>query len=83
MSECDADIRNVHTDHAASHIGKAQGVVTLIRAVHYHARKNNVYLPRDLMIKVNVHTQCITLTTSLRVTSATRHVVLTMCACDE
>jgi len=42
----------VHADHAASHIGKAQGLATLIRAVPYHARKDNVYLPTDLMIKV-------------------------------
>jgi len=49
---CDADVRNVQSDHAASHIGKAQGLVTLVRAVHYHARRNRVYLPRDLMIKV-------------------------------
>ena len=58
--ECDVDVRNVHADHAASHIGKAQGFVTLIRAVDYHAHRNSVYLPRDVMIKVNIHTPCIT-----------------------
>jgi NADH dehydrogenase [ubiquinone] 1 alpha subcomplex assembly factor 6 len=46
-----AGVRNVHADHAASHIGKAQGITTLIRAVPYHARRRNVYLPMDLMIK--------------------------------
>ena len=49
-----ADVRNVHADHAASHVGKAQGLVTLVRSIHYHARRSNVYLPRDLMIKVKV-----------------------------
>lgn len=52
---CDVDVRNVHADHAASHVGKAQGFVTLIRAIHYHAYRNDVYLPRDIMIKVSVH----------------------------
>ena len=56
MSMYDADVRNVHADHAASHVGKAQGFVTLVRAIHYHARRNNVYLPRELMIKVKNHT---------------------------
>lgn len=48
------DVRNVHADHAASHVGKAQGFVTLIRAIHYHVLRNNVYLPRDVMIKHHV-----------------------------
>ena len=52
------DVRNVNADHAASHVGKAQGFVTLIRAVHYHARRNNVYLPRDVMMQVDDHTHC-------------------------
>lgn len=47
-------VKNVHADHAASHIGKAQGITTLIRATPYHAKKNMVYLPMDLMVKHNV-----------------------------
>lgn len=46
------DVKNVHADHAASHIGKAQGITTIIRATPYHAKKNMVYLPVDLMVKV-------------------------------
>lgn len=47
-------VKNINADHAASHVGKAQGIVTLIRATPYHAQRNLVYLPTDLMVKVNV-----------------------------
>ncbi|GCB67635.1 hypothetical protein scyTo_0012169, partial [Scyliorhinus torazame] len=29
-------VKNIHADHAASHIGKAQGIVTCLRATPYH-----------------------------------------------
>lgn len=45
-------VRNVRADHAASHVGKAHGFATLVRAIPFHARRRNVYLPYDLMIKV-------------------------------
>lgn len=47
-------VRNVQADHAASHIGKAQGLTTLIRAVPYHAARRNVILPQDLLLLHNV-----------------------------
>ncbi|XP_077982969.1 NADH dehydrogenase (ubiquinone) complex I, assembly factor 6-like [Glandiceps talaboti] len=47
-------IRNVHADHAATHIGKAQGIVTLLRSTPYHASKRRVYLPMEILIKHGV-----------------------------
>jgi len=44
-------IRDVRVDHAASHLGKAQGLVTAIRAVPFHAKKRQVLLPIDVLIK--------------------------------
>ncbi|KAL6109853.1 ndufaf6 [Pungitius sinensis] len=41
-------LKNVHADHAASHIGKAQGIVTCLRATPYHSSRRRVYLPMDL-----------------------------------
>ncbi|XP_055955553.1 NADH dehydrogenase (ubiquinone) complex I, assembly factor 6 isoform X2 [Patella vulgata] len=47
-------VENIHADHAASHIGKAQSIVTLLRAAPFHAGKKKVYLPMDLLIKNKV-----------------------------
>ncbi|KAI9593784.1 isoprenoid synthase domain-containing protein [Syncephalis fuscata] len=44
-------IRNLAADHTASHIGKAYGIVTLLRATPYHASKRTSYLPSELFAK--------------------------------
>ncbi|NP_001180807.1 NADH dehydrogenase (ubiquinone) complex I, assembly factor 6 isoform X3 [Macaca fascicularis] len=41
-------IKDVHADHAASHIGKAQGIVTCLRATPYHGSRRKVFLPMDI-----------------------------------
>ncbi|XP_041961740.1 NADH dehydrogenase (ubiquinone) complex I, assembly factor 6 isoform X1 [Alosa sapidissima] len=41
-------IKDVHADHAASHIGKAHGIVTCLRATPYNSRRRRVYLPMDI-----------------------------------
>ncbi|XP_065524697.1 NADH dehydrogenase (ubiquinone) complex I, assembly factor 6 isoform X2 [Lathamus discolor] len=41
-------VRNVNADHAASHIGKAQGIVTCLRATPYHCTRQKVFLPMDI-----------------------------------
>ncbi|KAM9574062.1 NADH dehydrogenase (ubiquinone) complex I, assembly factor 6 isoform 8-T8 [Guaruba guarouba] len=41
-------VRDVHADHAASHIGKAQGIVTCLRATPYHCTRQKVFLPMDI-----------------------------------
>lgn len=51
--EC-LSIRNVHADHAASHIGRAQGLATLLRAIPYQAQRNKVYIPLELLVKYKV-----------------------------
>ncbi|XP_034004007.1 NADH dehydrogenase (ubiquinone) complex I, assembly factor 6 isoform X2 [Trematomus bernacchii] len=47
LLEC-LGVTNVHADHAASHIGKAQGIVTCLRATPYHSGRRKVYLPMDI-----------------------------------
>ncbi|XP_063780206.1 NADH dehydrogenase (ubiquinone) complex I, assembly factor 6 isoform X2 [Pseudophryne corroboree] len=44
------DVRDVHVDHAASHIGKAQGIITCLRAVPFHSSRRQVFLPVDICI---------------------------------
>ncbi|KAM5157282.1 NADH dehydrogenase (ubiquinone) complex I, assembly factor 6 isoform 2-T2 [Mantella aurantiaca] len=44
------DVKDVHADHAASHIGKAQGIVTCLRAVPFHSSRRQVFLPVDICI---------------------------------
>uniref|UniRef100_A0A6I8S208 NADH dehydrogenase (ubiquinone) complex I, assembly factor 6 n=1 Tax=Xenopus tropicalis TaxID=8364 RepID=A0A6I8S208_XENTR len=41
-------IKDVQADHAASHIGKAQGIITCMRAVPYHSSRRQVFLPIDI-----------------------------------
>lgn len=52
-------IKNINADHAASHLGKAHGIVTFIRSVPYHARKRVIVLPEDILIKHNVSSEAI------------------------
>lgn len=45
-------IEDVHADHAASHVGKAESVVTQLRAVPYHCSRRTVLLPMDIITRV-------------------------------
>eukprot|EP00066_Takifugu_rubripes_P010144 XP_003977726.1 PREDICTED: NADH dehydrogenase (ubiquinone) complex I, assembly factor 6 [Takifugu rubripes] len=47
LLEC-LGVKDVHADHAASHIGKAQGITTCLRATPYHSSRRKVYLPMDV-----------------------------------
>ncbi|XP_073234304.1 NADH dehydrogenase (ubiquinone) complex I, assembly factor 6-like isoform X2 [Porites lutea] len=47
-------VKDVQADHAASHLGKAIGVVTLLRATPFHGSRGKVYIPSDVMIKHGV-----------------------------
>ncbi|XP_018618389.2 NADH dehydrogenase (ubiquinone) complex I, assembly factor 6 isoform X1 [Scleropages formosus] len=47
LLEC-LGVRDIQADHAASHVGKAQGIVTCLRATPYHSRRRKVYLPMDI-----------------------------------
>ncbi|VFR01953.1 unnamed protein product [Cuscuta campestris] len=46
-------IRSTAADHAASHIGKANGLLLLLRSLPYHARRNrlSLYIPADMAEK--------------------------------
>lgn len=48
-----ANTRNIQADHAASHLGKAIGLCTLLKAIPYHSMENQVYIPIDLSVKHN------------------------------
>lgn len=47
-------VKDVHADHAASHIGKAQGIATCLRATPHHSGRRRVYLPMDVCMLVRV-----------------------------
>lgn len=50
-----AGIKNVHTDHAASHLGKAQGITNLLRSVKYQSRsKYCVPVPQEILMRHGV-----------------------------
>lgn len=46
-------VKDVQADHTASHLGKAIGVVTLLRATPFHCSRGKVHIPNDVMMKVN------------------------------
>lgn len=50
---------NVNADHAASHFGKAHGLVTLIRSVPYNARKRVIVLPQDVLLRNSVSSESV------------------------
>lgn len=50
---------DVHTDHFASHLGKAHGILTLVRAVPHNAIKRKIILPQDTLMKHNVSTESV------------------------
>uniref|UniRef100_A0A2M4BVQ0 Putative phytoene/squalene synthetase n=1 Tax=Anopheles marajoara TaxID=58244 RepID=A0A2M4BVQ0_9DIPT len=47
--------RSVHCDHAASHLGKAQGIVNLLRAIPHQTQRNVVPVPQELLISHGVN----------------------------
>lgn len=54
-------VRDVHADHAASHIGKAAGLANVIRGLPVHARLGQRYFPDDLLTKVSQECKTLTL----------------------
>ncbi|XP_022241269.1 NADH dehydrogenase (ubiquinone) complex I, assembly factor 6-like isoform X2 [Limulus polyphemus] len=47
-------IKDLQCDHAASHLGKCQGITNLLRGVPFNASRGRVYLPTDVLIKHKV-----------------------------
>jgi len=55
VTNCDfypSGVKDVQADHAASHLGKAIGVATLLRSTPFHGNKGKVYIPNNVIIKV-------------------------------
>ncbi|KAF5288971.1 hypothetical protein FQA39_LY03850 [Lamprigera yunnana] len=48
------NVRNVSADHAASHLGKAQGLVQQLRSTTVAKKLNLITLPQTILIKYNV-----------------------------
>lgn len=49
-----SDIKNIDADHAASHLGRAQGIANLLRSTLYNSKKNIVSLPEELLVKYKI-----------------------------
>ncbi|CAH2238834.1 NADH dehydrogenase (ubiquinone) complex I, assembly factor 6 [Pararge aegeria] len=56
---CIAGVTNVHADHAASHLGKAQGIVNILRSVHVSNYHKTVCLPMELLMKYKISQQAV------------------------
>ncbi|CAK9807401.1 NADH dehydrogenase (ubiquinone) complex I, assembly factor 6 [Anthophora plagiata] len=52
-------VTNINADHAASHMGKAHGIINLIRSVRYNAAKRINMLPQDILMKYGVSTEAV------------------------
>ncbi|XP_028392334.1 NADH dehydrogenase (ubiquinone) complex I, assembly factor 6-like [Dendronephthya gigantea] len=44
-------VKDTNADHCASHLGKAIGIVTLLRSTLYHAKSRRVLWPSDVLIQ--------------------------------
>lgn len=43
--------RNVHADHAASHLGKSQGISNLLRSIYSQKSNQHLPIPQELLIR--------------------------------
>ena len=59
--EClDSEVTSGHARHAANQLGKAQGLVTLLRAAPHNAsRRRQVHLPSDLLMEHGVSAESV------------------------
>ena len=46
-------VQDVTADHAASHLGKAQTIVMLLRAAPYYRSRRQVSIPMDILMRVS------------------------------
>lgn len=47
-----AGVQDVTSDHAASHVAKAETITTLLRAVPYHLTRRTLLIPMDIISRV-------------------------------
>ncbi|XP_066159112.1 NADH dehydrogenase (ubiquinone) complex I, assembly factor 6 isoform X1 [Euwallacea fornicatus] len=52
-------IRNMDADHAASHLGKAQGIVQQLRSIPHSKELNFIPIPQDVLIKYQVSQEAV------------------------
>ncbi|KAJ8681046.1 hypothetical protein QAD02_016833 [Eretmocerus hayati] len=52
-------VKDINTDHYASHLGKAHGIITLIRAIPYNAQRRVIDLPQDILMKHSVSSESV------------------------
>jgi NADH dehydrogenase [ubiquinone] 1 alpha subcomplex assembly factor 6 len=48
-------VKNTLADHAASHLGKASGISTLLRGTPWMVKEGRVYLPGEVLSKVGIN----------------------------
>lgn len=46
-------VQDVTADHAASHLGKAETIVMLLRAAPYYRSHRRVSIPMDILMRVS------------------------------
>ena len=64
LLECLIDSKNGnelhgHAKHCANQLGKAEGIVTLLRALPYNASRKRVYLPLSLLVSHKISSESI------------------------
>eukprot|EP01133_Synstelium_polycarpum_P005279 gene5279-6117_t len=47
-------VKSSEAEHAASHLGRAMGIMTLIRGTPFHIRSRKTYIPTTLTTKYNI-----------------------------
>ncbi|GFQ79706.1 NADH dehydrogenase complex I, assembly factor 6 [Trichonephila clavata] len=47
-------ISDMHCDHAASHIGKSQGISNFLRGIPFNASRGRLFLPLEIMSKYKI-----------------------------
>ncbi|EFA85791.1 UPF0551 family protein [Heterostelium album PN500] len=50
-------VRNSDAEHAASHLGRAMGIMTLIRGTPFHIKTRKIYIPASLTTKYGIVTE--------------------------
>ncbi|XP_011506075.1 PREDICTED: NADH dehydrogenase (ubiquinone) complex I, assembly factor 6 [Ceratosolen solmsi marchali] len=53
------EIQDIKTDHFASHLGKAHGIVTLIRSVPHNTERRIINLPQDVLMKHGISSESV------------------------
>ncbi|XP_055685351.1 NADH dehydrogenase (ubiquinone) complex I, assembly factor 6 homolog [Lutzomyia longipalpis] len=49
-----AGVKNIHADHAASHLGKAQGITNIIRSLPHQRRNAIIPIPQEILLRHGV-----------------------------